>query len=133
MALEFLPGRYCSQVWFVDMPGIPCNLLGALFKDEHHWTYTYRFRYDGPDDPPGGRKNWFECHVDPKASEATVLGSIRKSIAKIMYREAGASVHELPVRSSDPKYIAEQIVAQPWAQVGQIGQIDDTSTNRELN
>ena len=122
--IKFLPGRYCSQLWFVPVPQMECDILGVLFRDAEHWTFVYRIRYDaGTDDPWDGedRKSWYEFRAALDVPEAALLGDLETKIRAIASGfDMGCEIHILPLRSSDPRHCMEQISAEPWASTRQL-------------
>ena len=116
--ITFSPGRYCSHIWFIDIPSMHANILGALFRDSEHWTLIYRFRYDaGTDDPWDGqdRKSWYVYEAPLAKTETELLSYTQKCWATVTAANTDAEIHSLPVRSDDPAYIMGQLKAQPWS------------------
>jgi len=125
--IKFLPGRYCSQLWFVPVPQMECDILGVLFRDAEHWTFIYRIRYDaGTEDPWDGqdRKSWYEFKLTLDVTEAQILGRLETSMRQLASGFGECEIHILPLRSSDPGYCVEQISAQPWASTRQLKEAD---------
>lgn len=129
--LTFVPGRYCSNIWFIDVPAMNCNILAALFRDPDHWTLIYRFRYDaGTNDPWDGqdRKNWYTYHASLEKTESELLDYTRQCWHVITELD-DTEVHSLPVRSDDPGYIMDQLTAQPWANTRPLHDAVDKEAN----
>ena len=125
--LEFLPGRYCSQLWFLPAPSHKLDVLAALFLDADNWTFIYRFRYDeGSIDVWDGTdsKSWTMMTIAHKLNEGEVLQKLNQLLGA-MAQGLEAEVHILPLRSSDTDFIMKQIAQQPWAHVRRMEHNDD--------
>ena len=106
--LKFLPGRYCSQIWFIPLPRMGCDILAALFRDAEHWTYVWRFRYDN------GERSWHELQTKLETDESQLLKKLH-DVLKGMADAAAGEIHVLPVRSDDPRFIMARFTEESWA------------------
>lgn len=125
--LRFLEGRYCSRVWYLEIPAENCNVLGALFRDADHWTFTYRFRYF--DEP--NKSSWYETYFPLSESETQAV----ENIQQIMDTAAGnleCTSQVVVLGSADPKQIMEQLAVQPWISL-RLPSFRTDATNQELN
>jgi hypothetical protein len=124
--IDFKDGRYVAAIWFVplenmvDREGIRYahgDWHAVLYKDdgEERFRAAMRFRYyvDDKVHDSGDKKSWYQ--VSFPGTEAEALSAFGKVVNGLAGMGRGANIHKLIIRSSDPKFIFERLMAEGWA------------------
>lgn len=118
--IEFFPGRYVSQIWFLHGADAPMDVLGTMWKDGGEWKAQVRLRmYDGDQSKDafedGDTKRAYNLVVR-STDEELALRDLSKCFRK-MADDLGLTLEALPLRTDDPKKIFEILSQQPWAHI----------------